>query len=489
MPDKRKEGGSSSSTAGSSEKALGGSSAKKPRIVAGAGVTGDDSGQNNMESLTYDPVHFIRSHSKNNDPADIQTQIWEVVFEPDPKDQTKTTSRVATCGGNSICIVDVNTGTVLMKYKHKELKENFYTLAWTTLQFGDVNADSSSSSVKSSHLNKSNILVSGGIRGEIRMFHPENKVCFHEWRPVDKKGIAVNSLIFHSEQPTWLFCGTSDGVVSLWDIGQQISLPSYDGVNPQQLLKLFPDYGDVYNIAWSGSNRWLLAGTAAGLVGWNISDEKVNKFGKDYRPLMVDFLMPESDKDRGENPIVDSLAVASDWTIVSKCALHGLIYVFDLKTTIKGINFEEEEATGQEEGASRVIEKDVELLASLKWSDTDNFYMNLGCHKGKGLICCGDDKGSLWLYHQAQFGKDCAKAITAAKAIPPTTRLMWPELQDDHLENSRKVPLDKHDIIIDKVAASHDNSHIVAVTSNNMVCIWKRCSTDSSEHGNDSNVE
>ena len=49
---------------------------------------------------------------------------------------------------------------------------------------------------------------------------------------------------------------------------------------------------------------------------------------------MVDFLMPESDKDRGENPIVDSLAVASDWTIVSKCALHGLIYVYDLKVNI-----------------------------------------------------------------------------------------------------------------------------------------------------------
>ena len=48
---------------------------------------------------------------------------------------------------------------------------------------------------------------------------------------------------------------------------------------------------------------------------------------------------------------------------------------------------------------------------------------------------------------------------------------------------------DKHDIIIDKVAASHDNSHIVAVTSNNMVCIWKRCSADNSEHGNDSNAE
>ena len=41
-------------------------------------------------------------------------------------------------------------------------------------------------------------------------------------------------------------------------------------------------------------------------------------------------------------------------------------------------------------------------------------------------------------------------------------------------KDSRKVALDQHDIIIDKVAASYDNNHIVAVTSNNMVCIWRR---------------
>ena len=45
--------------------------------------------------------------------------------------------------------------------------------------------------------------------------------------------------------------------------------------------------------------------------------------------------MPESPRDKGENPIVDSLAIASEWTIVSKCALHGLIYVWDLKATLK----------------------------------------------------------------------------------------------------------------------------------------------------------
>ena len=63
----------------------------------------------------------------------------------------------------------------------------------------------------------------------------------------------------------------------MWDIGQP-TLPSYDGVSPKQLMKLFPDYGDVYNITWSGANRWLLAGTAAGLVGWNIEDDKVEEY-------------------------------------------------------------------------------------------------------------------------------------------------------------------------------------------------------------------
>ena len=85
---------------------------------------------------------------------------------------------------------------------------------------------------------------------------------------------------------------------------------------------------------------------------------------------------------------------------------------------------------------------------------------------GKGMITCGDDKGCLWLYYQPQFGKDGAAPVK--DTIEPSNRLMWPELQDDHLENSRKIPIDRHDIIIDKVAASHDNTHIVAVTSNNM---------------------
>ena len=54
---------------------------------------------------------------------------------------------------------------------------------------------------------------------------------------------------------------------------------------------------------------------------------------------MVDFLLPESEKDQGENPIVDSLAVVSEWTIVAKCALHGLIYMWDLKVRNKALDW------------------------------------------------------------------------------------------------------------------------------------------------------
>ncbi len=178
--------------------------------------------------------------------------------------------------------------------------------------------------------------------------------------------------------------------MALWDVGTP-TMPAYDGVNPKQLLRLYPDYGDVYNIAWTGDNRWLLAGTAAGLVGWEIEDDKV--LSGDYSPTMIDFIMPENKRDEGENPIVDSLAVASKWTVVSKCALHGLIYVWDLQATLKEARKQksEEKRGGEGDGGgeeeeddpNKVIEQDVVMLANLRWSDTDNFYMNLGCHKGE----------------------------------------------------------------------------------------------------------
>ena len=53
---------------------------KRPKVIDSSNVAKKSKGEDSSGSknFNYDPVHFIRSHSKNNDPADIQTQIWEV---------------------------------------------------------------------------------------------------------------------------------------------------------------------------------------------------------------------------------------------------------------------------------------------------------------------------------------------------------------------------------------------------------------------------
>ena len=74
-----------------------------------------------------------------------------------------------------------------------------------------------------------------------------------------------------------------------------------------------------------------------------------------------------------------------------------------------------------------------------------------------------------FFFSVTSLGLESCKIIPIFQPINPFLTLIF---QDDHLENSRKVPLDRHDIIIDKVAASHDNNYVVAVTSNNMVRIF-----------------
>ena len=74
-------------------------------------------------------------------------------------------------------ITDVTTGIVKIKYKDRNTNEIFFTLAWTTLTVD---------------CKKIYVLATGGIKGEIKMIHPENKVCYHGWRAVDSKETAVH---------------------------------------------------------------------------------------------------------------------------------------------------------------------------------------------------------------------------------------------------------------------------------------------------------
>ena len=248
-------------------------------------------------------------------------------------------------------------------------------------------------------------------------------------------------------------------------------------MDPQELLKLEPHLGEIYSIVWTGNeSQWLLAGSKSGMVGWKIDEDRVLDDDNVYTPVTVDFRMPKNP--RGEEcwnqrkSIVDSLGVLDDYTVVSKCVTHGFLYVFDLAKTIQ-------ELEGFDDKEIKRTEKEARILTKLDWSKTDNFYMNLGCNR-HGLICCGDDQGSLWVYEQSSLVNrlaigDWKYNEEESSVIKANVRLMWPNLEDVHLDKSEENPEEEgYNIIVDKVAVSQDSEHIVAVTSNNMVCIWRR---------------
>lgn len=58
--------------------------------------------------------------------------------------------------------------------------------------------------------------------------------------------------------------------------------------------------------------------------------------------------------------------------------------------------------------------------------------------------------------------------------VQPTAILDWPDVTDLNLERNRKLHLDVYDIVVDSVAVSCTGKYLVAVTNNNMVCVWKR---------------
>ena len=431
------------------------------------------------QEVTYDPAHFIRCHGPskyNKGTANSTTQVWDVSFEPDHTDPTMTTNSIATCGGNSICVTDVVRGEVLMKYRHADRWTDFYTLTWTVLPHEDGT--------------KKSVLLSGSSKGDIFMFYPEEKICFYIWTfvqnildenedEVPKKkqsNIAVNSIIGHSKNKSWIFVGLSSGVLYLYDIGRDFLLPQYEHVDPQQLLKLEPYLGEIYNVKWTGNeSQWLIAGAKAGMVGWRIEEEKIlDSSDAIYTPVTVDFQMPRSAS--GDITLsgstVDSIDVINDFTLVCKCVSHGFLYVINLSKTIDDLQ-------GHDKSVATRAEKEAKIIAKLDWSKTDTFYMNIGCNR-QGLICCGDDDGSLWVYEQPKLleaykTSGLESNEKDSSILKANVRLMWPsleeastEISESNLENGRR------NITIDKVDVSYNGDYIVAVTSNNMICIWKR---------------
>ncbi|XP_076068008.1 leucine-rich repeat and WD repeat-containing protein 1-like isoform X2 [Oratosquilla oratoria] len=414
---------------------------------------------NNDNPVEFIPVYFLRTHSKNNDPADVQTQLWQCQFEPDLEVAGQYTNIVATCGGTSVCFIDSLSGEVVLKYnkggKGSGGPENLYAQAWSSVALDDMG------------LTRINIVAVGGVKSNVKLMHPEQGVCYSIFRTTQNKAGTVCSLLFHPKKSTWLFCGHEDGRIQLWDVGVP-RLPNYE-VTPVHLLTIEEPTSDIYNMVYSKTHDLLIAGCDAGLFAWRFDMEKIQNNER------LDFMQFQLPKASQPTTVVDSIILVRDDILAVKCPLHGLIYVFRISDALK-----HEEAQGP---CMSSINPPDELVVRLRWSDTDNYYMNMGCDAQSGLLVCGDDKGALWVYELFSYlNGDISSPLTGGTQLPfpvePKDILEWPEVEDTEVEKARKLRLDTYDIVVDNCTVSRGGKTIVAVTSNNMVCIWRRGGED-----------
>nr|CAH8845812.1 unnamed protein product [Trichobilharzia regenti]CAH8845814.1 unnamed protein product [Trichobilharzia regenti] len=400
------------------------------------------------EIVDYDPLHFIRCHARDNDPLDCETKVWRCAFEPSINDPHNETSNiVATCGGECVCLIDCKTGRVMKRFKH--FGEEFYTLAWTTVEMATGH--------------KTNLLAAAGKLHEIRLLHPEQLVCYAEMRG-HKEDVAC--MIFHPEKPTILFSGDSKASVLVWDIGIP-SAPEYK-TRHQLLMRLVcprASLNPVLNLVFLTKYDALVAGCEDGIFSWTLKEFRKEKHNEE-KEADLELKVPTR-----REPCFDGLAQLSDDLIVTKCVEEGEIYVINYGQVINRRRRSSTTASGSNKKAVSV-----EIRGQLRWQTTEEIYINVTARPGLNAVICGDNEGTIWLYDlQKQIVEESENRKFKAK---PVKILEWPECsiggsKEEDTKIKESITSGFKNPVVNTTDISHDGQYLVAVTDNNLVCIWK----------------
>ncbi|KAF9195050.1 Leucine-rich repeats and WD repeat domain-containing protein 1 [Haplosporangium sp. Z 11] len=177
----------------------------------------------------------------------------------------KSSSIVATCGGNTVCLIDCRMGRVVAKYSHQE-EEEFMCLAWTTLDHHE-NEDNDEDegwmdirghNASEDRFQQTNILAVAGRMGSIKLINPLQNICY---KYLHGHKDSIVQLKFSLTNPRWLFSASMDGTARLWDIG---SLSGYS--TEARCLAEFTGMDDSSVTAIGVSEKYLIAGTVKGLM-------------------------------------------------------------------------------------------------------------------------------------------------------------------------------------------------------------------------------
>ncbi|XP_038669680.1 leucine-rich repeat and WD repeat-containing protein 1 isoform X4 [Scyliorhinus canicula] len=400
------------------------------------GSEDEDEAENTDESVVLEPLHFLQSHSRDNDPEDLTTQLWACAFEPEIKNSLtpdgglQSSRTVATCGGDSVCFIDCETGIVLHKYK--SIGEEFFSLAWTTLTV-----------MVKDQKRKLNVLAVGGQMGVVKLIHVKVNYCYGKIKAHKRP---VSTLCFCPNRETFLFTGSYDKTIILWDIG----VPDCDyNFRVSQLLVL-----KVCSTPLKTSpvptcpEQYLVAACEGGCFAWDITLTKY----EDKRNIVMEFQFPIYNNKNGKSDccIVDSLAFCNDDLVASKTSMQGSIYLWSWSQTLKKWN-------------KRNTKVNAAILREMEWSNTDEVYIALTTCPVENYLVCGDEKGDIWMYELDKFTNE---EIESGKKTSPTQILKWPaiEARGEIIEGT----------LINNVTTDPEFKYLVAVTDKNIIVIWKR---------------
>lgn len=381
------------------------------------------------------PLHVLQCHSKQDSSDDFSTQLWVCAFQP-PLVSSGNSRLVATCGGDSLCVIDCETGMVMKKYKVPG--EEFFSLAWSTVLMsrGDKAAAQFCS-----------VLAAGGKRGLVKLIHPRNNVAYGEFRASRK---ALSVLRFNHQQGNFLFTGSYDNKIVMWDIGGVDSQYNYKVV---QLLVLELSTTPLHIcLSPTCPSAHLLTACEDGLFCYNTQLGTNGATKSRLKEMEITFPNYKEEDDEHDYHTIDGLSFLTDDLVASKSYTHSVIYLWSWSRTKAQRPDRKSLAVG------------AVVLAELQWTNTDVPYLALNTCPGRAYVVCGDDKGRMWTYHVTNLQKS---SFQAGKPILPTEVFEWPVPVRTGL-GKMKGPS------INSVAMDPELRYLVALSDNNMVIIWKR---------------
>uniref|UniRef100_A0A7N6C1M8 Leucine-rich repeat and WD repeat-containing protein 1 n=1 Tax=Anabas testudineus TaxID=64144 RepID=A0A7N6C1M8_ANATE len=390
-----------------------------------------------LQPVSLKPLHVLQCHSKQDSSEDFSTQLWTCAFQPlsDSEGNGGGSRLVATCGGDSLCVIDCETGMVMKKYKVPG--EEFFSLAWSTVLMSRGGG---------APAQPCKILAAGGKRGLVKLIHPRNNVAYGEFRASRK---ALSVLRFNHHRENFLFTGSYDNKIVMWDIGGVDSNYNFKVV---QLLMLEIGATPLHICLLPASpSSHLLTACEDGLHCFN-TQLGTNNTTKRQKDMEITFPIYEKEDKDHDYHTIDGLNFLTDDIVASKNYMHGSIYLWSWSRT----------KSQRPNKKSRTV--CAVVLAELQWTNTEIPYLALNTCPGQAYIVCGDDKGRIWTYHIPNLHKS---SLQTGKPILPTEVLEWPTPVSKDL-NKVEGPS------INSVAMDPELQYLVALSDKNMVIVWKR---------------